>query len=540
MRITSLFRWAGQYLAIIALLLLSACATNAPIVVPPLATSAVPPEKGVFSLLVTDNSGGTRYDTLTVQTENPLGESSKRTEYVISSTLLPGSSDVLLFSGSLPAGKYSLKEFTKRTGNMLYWLRFDDKNKHQFTVNPGTVTDLGRLIETNLNDQQLIFVRAVNETSSYQYVAMAMPETAKHLNVTHPNTVPGWDVINDKGEALRYQIAKITARDFNSPTLFSDGSVAGGTRLGGALLRTAEGKWKRFDTQTNHTVQAVAELPDGRMFAGTEMVNLFVIDSDNFARKFSNDGLPYGQILFARYYENQGLILAILNETGLSIYSARSLSNPSWVLVESIRQTNNFWLEKAVIRAAGNRASIFVSRGDELFTYHVEQHRWATTKLPFPVLKLAAYEDKLVARGDGLLSSKSYVSPDFGGNWVETNTRSSDSLVQFAPNGDAYVFSSDDGGIIKYSADGGKSWFLYDKLSDKKLPLKTNAAAEVFLIKGETILFTDIGNNGSGTAIFGYDIKSKDLKIEHYMSIPLILNYLQKRQPEAPTPSALP
>lgn len=514
-------------------LFLTGCATNIPVNVSSLDNSTPPQDKGIFTLLVSDNSDSNWYDTLHIVS---LAEGRQGLqEYIVQATPLPGSSDVLFFNGSLPPGQYRLSQFTRKAGNALYYVNLQNNTQFQFEVKAGTISDLGRLIETKFSDNQILYVCAVDEPSSYKYVDTVYPELSQQLEKTHPNTIPGWNLVSNEKEKFRYLVTRMTARDFNSPTLMSDGSVLGGTRLGGVLVRTPDQKWKRLDTHTNHTVQSVAEIPGAGYFVGTEMLNLFLMDASGSIKPVKSDGLPYGKIIFSRYFEKNGLVLAILTKAGLGVYSTASVSAPNWKLVQLIPNTNNFFLANSPMLAASNDNTIFIGRDDSFFAFDLRTNNWSVQKTNFSILQLAARNDLIWARVSSFLSKKTYLSSNGGQTWEETNSRDSDSILLFTNASEAYSISEDQGGMVKYTPDGGKTFFNYDKPDLKNLPFKLSANAVYFMPDTDTILFTDSGRASLGTAVFSYKIKEKKLTLEHYLSLPMVIKYLQEKSGKGKT-----
>ncbi|PCK00750.1 MAG: hypothetical protein COA42_23820 [Alteromonadaceae bacterium] len=490
---------------------------------------------GVFLLLISNSQDSVKYNTLTlVKNTNEPPRFGYKNEYSVTAVPVPGGSNVQMFTGILEPGEYKLSSLSLHVGNARYWLQFGDKSKHTFDIESGAISDLGRIVKTikkgNSWAGSSMAFRAPNEPDVFSYIEMAMPDVAKSLLASHAKIVPGWKEDADMVEKLWLSIAKITASDFNHPITDHSGTIIAGLRMGQVLKRYNDGTWKMVDTKSNHTIQAVAELPGDKMFVGGEMNKYFIVDEKNNVLEYSSDGLPYGRIVYANYFEGSGLIIAIVNSKGINIYSNQHQVGSQWELIDTIDSTYSLWGELAKLNVVGDGERIYFSRDDDLFVYHVASKEWNANDLPFNTISMAVNGRTIVAKGSYFLEKRSYISEDYGVSWKITNTRSSDSMINVLPSGESFVFSNDSGGMVKFSSDFGSTWYEHSVLDKTNGSFGSLENVKTYPLDDDKLILVDKLSAEDGSSRIGiYNTKTKQYTVERHVTVPMVLNYYKSR-----------
>lgn len=504
------------------------CATTNPFVVAPNIGSQLPVDKGYLVMLVTNNSTTVNFTTLKLKR---VDVSDDPNSYLVQSLTVPGSERVQFFSGELPPGRYRMMTFNRVIGNMSYWITLNEKKNYEFEIQSGKVSDLGRMIQTDNTGNTVLVFRANNEPSVLPMLKVATLDLYSTLTATDVPRIAGWDKKPEAQEGVWNWLSKFISRDFNNPIHMSNGNVVGGTRLGGALMRKTDGHWVTLDFKSNQPVQVVAELPGGTLFAGAELNRFFMYKPGGEVSTFSSEGLPFGKLVLARYYPQTGLILGVQTPRKLSLYHTRSIETPAWELLQSVDQVHDFFMEAEAIVTTATEKRIYIGQSSDLYVYDIESRQWTTHSLPFDIRDLRIEGGHWVALGHKLLSNSTYLSDDEGANWIKTETRSSDSIMRFVSATDAYVLSNDEGGLIKYSSDAGKTWYAYDQpKSDVAIPFAVRSTFPVVMLDDGDMLILEPSLQGqAGSAIYHYSTKEKKLRLERYVTIPILLSYLRDR-----------
>lgn len=497
---------------------------------PSLNVSPPKPAEGVVTLLLTNNTSDSTYAVLSVLKVADENNTALKDfpSYSIGSKALPGTDSERLFSGALTPGRYRITEFSLTAGNYRSWLTLPNASVYVFTVEAGKVTDLGRMIHTKSKANQVLSVRAPNEASVYEYLDLVYPTTKPQIDTTHPTRFGGWrDPIDEVSKAF-YKLSKLSARDFNHPNVGEDATIVAGTRLGGVLKRSPTGRWKLLDTGENHTVQSVTSLSDGRTFAASDLNNFYVIDELGISRKLDASGIPLGKVVFSHQDADIGLLVGLLNRKGLSVYSTKSVDDPSWKLLQSIDREFSFFLTEKKFVVDYHDRSLYLGRGSSLYRFDLRTQQWQEINAPFNIVDLKIYNDKWVARGESFLVKKSYISMDSGSSWLATNTQNNDSMMHFDSSGDAFVISSQEGGMIKMSKDMGKSWRVFDSENTSKHYF--NAYRPIVMTDDDKMLMYINSLSAGGSSIVAYDLESKSLITERTASLTHLLDLIQRVQ----------
>lgn len=521
---------ARHVLCVTILLLLAGCATSTRL--PSINFSQPLPSDGIVSLLLTNNTGSVTYDSMTFDriadaSGTPLAEPKS---YTIAGKRIPGSDFEYLFVSSISPGLYRVREFSYENNNYRAWITLPDSTKNNFVAKAGTISDLGRVVQTKMSADRVLSVRAPNESHIYDYLELVYPKVKSGIDRSHPTHTIGWEERADKLDHFFYKLTKLSARDFNQPNFNQQGVMVAGTRLGGVLTRSPKGKWKLRDTWVNHTIQSATMLPENKIFAAAELNNFFIIDQKGLVETMPNNELPVGRVISSHYSESNGLVIGLLNRSGLNIYKSKSLSSPDWKLTQTIQRSFSLFLSEDKITVDRHNQQLLFGRGDDLFIYNMDTNLWEEKSTPFAIENLRVYGDKWVAWGRYLLAKKTYISFDQGETWQETNTRSSDSMMQFDSTGAAYVVSSDENGMIKKSDDMGKTWYVYDHPTKGfEMGIHLNGAMPVIMAQDDTILIYVTNLPGGGNSVLGYNVHSKKLIPERIASLPRLIKYLEKR-----------
>jgi hypothetical protein len=469
-------RLAGAFLAF-SVAWLSACSTievaSDPLKKPPTADQSVV----VVSLTGNTSQVGVA-DTITVTRRNPADPKAARESFVLNQVAAGMARDTALYVGTLPVGEYTFNSLGF-SATRQYLLVTDAMRARigAFAVAGGKAADLGRLVMTPVNTGLLIG-RSQRATSNLELVQRFAPEYLKFFD--RPDVALGWQGPRSANDAVEaYAMATPVGAD--SPFELADGSVVMGARLGAALVRSPEGKWRAIRSEGLEALLCVrpGDTPENHLVAVGEFGTLLraAQGSEKFV-KVDPGNLPPGNLLFVAGNARTGWL--VVHQAGREIQFLRSptLEAGQWAPVRRFTLQSSVWSGSEQLWLWTNRAGLGYAAGDSgLHFLDMSTGVWRDRPAPSGHRIIGVAPDQrehigiLTSPGGGFAGvfAGQYFTKDAGLRWQEVKT---EFKVKVGPprrlkNGELLiaggVFSSPE---LHASADEGKTW---QKRSDFKL-----------------------------------------------------------------------
>lgn len=303
-----------------------------------------PPKNGESAVVISITGNTAEVGAFTqVVLKRSIPEAGKksRPSYVLDMIGAGLSRNTTFFVGALPAGEYELSTLTDfSTGKYLVVNPGMREAIGRFTVQQGKSSDLGRLIVTPLNFNVLLG-RSALITSNIPVLQRFSPEHAKLFS----GEVSSWDSPRNPLDRVE-EYARSNPVGANIPTELPDGSIVAGSRLGTVLLRSPEGRWRGFRSNSLESIAYVlpVSLPDADFLAVGEF-STFLKKSrqDNLLVPMDSGDLPPGNLLYIDGNEKIGWYIAHQQGNQIALYHSAKLEQGKWTAVRKESIAAGFW-----------------------------------------------------------------------------------------------------------------------------------------------------------------------------------------------------
>jgi hypothetical protein len=461
--------------------LLAACATTS---FAPDPTRVAP--KGGDSVVVLSVTGNTAQvgaaDSITllrIDTTNPNAVAERH----VLSQVAPGlARDTALFVGTLPAGVYRLTRMGhSATQQFLVISEAMGERIGRFEVVAGQGVDLGRLVVTPANTSILVG-RSARARSNLEMLRQAAPPYMSFF--PDGKAARGWQTErHERDRVEEYALAMPVGAD--NPTPMPDGSVVMGSRMGSALVRNPEGRWRALRSDGLEAILSVkpADLPDTLLVAVGEFRTLLRLPQGGERFVAVDPGnLPQGNLLFVAGNAKDGWVVASQNGRTVTLYRSAQFEKGDWkplrnedVGVSFWSGANQFWIWETPKGLA-----YAVSEG-RIHFLDLASGSWTDRRAPNNARLIGLVQDApghlgaLTSPGGGFggVFASLYTSADDGATWKEIKGEFNVKVSppRRLPNGELLlpggVFSKPE---LHASADGGATWTRRGELAlDQRL-----------------------------------------------------------------------
>lgn len=392
-------------------------------------------DEGTVVVSVTLNTGEvTQFDVISLLRVQPgTGEPEKggpQRLFQLSNTLQGLSRDTALFTGVLPAGEYRLSSLSDvQTQKYLMLNEAQAALTGNFTVQPGSTVDLGRLVLTGFATR-VVLGRSERVTGNRDLIARFAPD---YLALYRGTTQTGWTqphVAADTVEALAF------ARPQGATGLsaLSSGEVLGGTRMGTVLKRDRDGRWAPF-ARTGGLDAILWTVPyeagDVIAVAAGELGTLVSITRTGEVRAIDAGDLPAGNIFFIdRARDGSGWIAGVVDRKEAVLLQSPTLERGTWTRMRGDSVQFSAWSGARMVWAwpyAGGVGYASTS-SRKVACYDYATQRWSERDAPGKraITAVAASPagpvGVLTSPGGGFggIFASTHYTMDCGANWVET------------------------------------------------------------------------------------------------------------------------
>lgn len=390
--------------------------------------------EGTVLVSITGNTGEvSQTDIITLKRVQAPGEKSMDHFYTLSNVAVGLSRDTSLFSGHLPAGEYRFA--TLHDQQTLKYLPINERQAEligTFKVEPGTTTDLGRLVITAVNTGVSIG-RSAKIPSNRELVTDHVPNYQRFYQAP---VGTGWLVAEDPGhgEVERYAMAHPQgAAGFSE---LSTGEVIGGTRLGTVILRSKDGRWTSH-ARTGQLDAIVWTTPyevDGHIaIASGELDTLILVDRDGSVKSVDTGDLPKGNIFFIdRSADDTQWIAGVSTAREAALYTSATLHAGRWTRMRGDNIQFSGWSGARLVWAWRRPGGVAYASSEtrKIACYRYADRQWSEYDTPggrkLSAVTVAGHDTigVLSTPGGGLggMFSNSYYSLDCGAHWTETKS----------------------------------------------------------------------------------------------------------------------
>lgn len=470
-------------------LLLAGCATPIQTVnLRPPSERAPAADEGVLSLSTTVNTGVVgQFDTLVLKRAGDPDPKAAGAEYEYSIPELTGrvARDTSLFVATLKSGDYTIVRMYDSDRLMTFTPNPTNTMLGSFKVEPGKLTDLGRVVITPINFK-IGAGRSNLVTSNEALVARFAPSTSRFYKEVVPG---GWNTPRDKDDliedfALSHPVGASTLVEL------PDGRVAAATRLGTILLRETDGRWRPLQNKTLDAWISVAPAsgPDAMLVAVGEYSNIARIDRDGVFHPVERGNLPMGTLIFVAGDMTSGWVVAHkLNDT-VTLYRTDSLDKPDWTPILTDKLTVSYWSGAQQLWLWPTKTGFGYGRSTgEIRFYDVAKRAWTDRTSPGKKAIITIYASPknelgmLASPGGGFggITATAWLSRDDAQTWVETGSPFNVKVTPPKVTASGVMLQS--GGVfgkdsLQGSKDGGKTWYVLSDqvaVTDVVLPTAT-------------------------------------------------------------------
>lgn len=395
--------------------------------------SAAKPDEGVVLLSVTVNTGEVaafQSISLTRDQDPPAKKSGVERSYALNN-LLPGlSRDTSLFIGTLPAGDYQFK-----TLNALgKFLNVSDRQRAMlgsFKVEPGKVTDLGRIVLTAVNFG-VVVGRSVMVPVNRPLVEEASPP---HVQLYGRPAGGGWNTPRS-AEDFAEGYAAAYPQGAGGFSELANGEVVGGTRMGALIARNKDGRW-RILGRTGKPEAVLSTVPyetGGNLALGVgELGTLVVVDDKGQTTPLARGNLPFGNYIFVDHAPDYSTwFVGVQRGTGAQLYRSARIDGGDWSLVREDTVEADFWsgARPAWFWRQGNGLGYASAAGKLVSCYDYAAGKWTSSpppegrKLIGVAGGLGPAMGVLTGTNAGFAGAfaKTHISKDCGANWIEVKS----------------------------------------------------------------------------------------------------------------------
>lgn len=490
--------WLG---CLTVLLVLSGCVTVQEARDPLQGSGQTQTEGTVFVSITVNTSEVAAFSTIFLtrnQDDNSINDKSYRLTNISDNS----SRDTALFVGNLPEGDYRFKQL------MASNLKFLDINDAQnevigsFRVEPGKVTDLGRLVLTAVNFQ-VIVGRSKLIPDNLQLTSKLAPRYTDIFS--KPAAVQTWNSERHKND-IAEEYASIYPVGAGGLTELASGEIIGGTRMGIVLKRNLDKRWRIFSRTGNlNAVLYTAEYTRGDNAAVIvgDLGTLMRIDKSGKAIDIDPGDLPLGTNFFIDHAPGYSRwFIAVQTKKEAVLYQSAKLEKGTWTRVRSDSIEPSAWSGGRGVwfwRGKGLLGFASTEKG-KIECYDYVAKKWLSTTVPDNrrLIGLAGGPGRDVGVITGLSGgfagafAKTHYAAECGGAWVETdspyNVKASPPIP--LPSGDIIegggVFG--DKGLYR-SSDRGRTW--------KKITSDVTVFSERLWVMPKAGLFAiSVGANG--------------------------------------------
>lgn len=452
-----------------AAVLLAGCATTS--IAPDPARVAPKASDSVVVLSVTGNTAQVgAADSLTLQRIDPANPNAATERHVLSQVAPGLSRDTALFVGTLPAGVYRITRMGHSATQQ--FLAIGDGMSERigrFEVPAGQGVDLGRLVVTPANTNILVG-RSTRARSNLGLLRQAAPQYLSFF--PDGKAAPGWQAErHERDRVEEYALAVPVGAD--NPTPMADGSVVMGSRMGSALVRNPEGRWRALRSDGLESILSVkpVDLPDTLLVAVGEFRTLLRLPKGGERFVAVDPGnLPQGNLLFVAGNSRDGWVVASQNARSVTLYRSAQLDKGDWKVLRTEEVGPSFWsgANQFWIWDTPKGLAYAVSEG-RIHYLDLASGNWTDRKAPANARLMGIVQDvpghlgALTSPGGGFggVFASLYQSADDGATWKEIKGEFSVKVSppRRLPNGELLlpggVFSKPE---LHASTDGGATW----------------------------------------------------------------------------------
>jgi hypothetical protein len=448
---------------------LAGCATTS--MAPDPARVAPKANDSVVVLSVTGNTAQVgAADSITLLRVDTASTGAPSERHVLSQVAPGLSRDTSLFVGTLPAGSYRITQMGHAaTRQFLTINEAMSERIGRFQVAAGQGVDLGRLLVTPVN-LNVVVGRSTRARSNLDMLRQAAPQYMSFF--PEGKAASGWLAErHERDRVEEYALAVPVGAD--NPVQMADGSVVMGSRLGSALVRNPEGRWRVLRSDRLESLLSVkpVDLPDTILVAVGEFRTLLRLPKG--AERFVpvNPGnLPQGNLVFVAGNAKDGWVVASQSGKTVGLYRSASFDNGDWKLLRSEDVGPSFWsgANQFWIWDTPQGLGYAVSEG-RIHFLNLASGVWTERSSPKGSRLIALAQDvpghlgALTSPGGGFggVFATLYTSADDGVNWKEIKGEFNVKVSppRRLPNGDLLlpggVFSKPE---LHASTDGGTTW----------------------------------------------------------------------------------
>jgi hypothetical protein len=463
-------------------------------------------------------------DSITVQRVDDAMPKGVFENHVLSQVAPGLSRDTALFVGTLPAGTYRVSQFGHTaTRQFLSITKPMSERIGTFAVSAGQGVDLGRLVVTPVNSN-VVVGRSTRARSNMDLLRQAAPQYLSFF--PDGKAAPGWLTgRNDTDRVEEYALATPVGAD--NPVLMSDGSIVMGSRLGSALVRNPEGRWRVLRSDGLESLLSVkpADLPDTFLVAVGEFRTMLRLPKGGTRFEAANPGnLPQGNLLFVTGNAKDGWVVAAQNGKAVNLYRSANFDNGDWKLLRTEDVGVNFWTgtNRFWIWDTPQGLGYAVTEG-RIHFLNLAAGTWTDSKSPKASRLIAIAQDvpgqlgALTSPGGGFggVFAGMYTSADNGLNWKEIKGEFTVKVSppRQMPNGDLLlpggVFSKQE---LHGSKDGGTSWAPRSEFAlDQQLVVLPNG--QLLAVSGGRFGIFNVRHSSDGGATWRTEYTNFDRQV---------------------------
>jgi hypothetical protein len=485
-------------------------AAAAPVVIAaPPSERAPAPDEGVLTLSVTVNTGSVgQFDKLVlkrVDIPDPTAPEAKY-EYQVPEITGRVARDTSLFVGSLKAGDYVINRMVDSDTLITFTPGKANATLGSFKVVAGELTDLGRVVVTPLNFD-IGTGRSNLVQSNAALVERFAPSTSKFYHGTVPS---GWNTPRSETDLIE-QFALTHPVGVDALAELPDGRVAAATRLGAILIRGVNGRWTVLHNGTLDAWMGVAPAaaPDAMLVAVGEYSNIAKVDAAGVFHPVDRGNLPVGTLIFIAGDMEHGWVVALKLNATVTLYRTDSLDKPDWTPVLTDKLKTSAWSGAQQLWLWPTKTGFGYARSTgEIRFYDVASRAWIDRTSPNKKTIITIYQSPggelgiLTSPGGGFggITAATWLSRDGAQTWESAG--SPYKVKVQPPKLTASGLMLQSGGVfggaaLQGSKDQGKTWTV---LSNKV------AVSDLVLVMPTTGLFTLAKEVIPGTG--GYELIS--------------------------------